>query len=225
MFDDADTSVSANGIYTGPYTIMFALAASTISSSMISLLFHDGRLGIRDMIYGSIAGGISSSSAAFYVTKPVYGILFGFLSGIIQTLVMNLIEKKFARENRIFNTYSFTLFGIQGVLGCIFAAAWKAIVGGFSDGFDYKLDENYVYEFTDGLISIAFGVAFGSIVGLLVLLVAGHERKDHFTDTAYWMSGDGIRYKKKDGTEVEDEDEIEVDAIEHSRIKNKHSYI
>ena len=158
--------------------------------------------------------------------KPVYGILFGFLSGIIQTLVMNLIEKKVARESRIFNTYSFTLFGIQGVLGCIFAAAWKAVAGGFSDGFEYTLDQNYVYEFTDGLISIAFGVAFGAIVGIFVLLLAGHERKDHFTDTAYWMSGDGIRYKKKVGTEeIDDEDEIEVDAIEHSRIKNKHSYI
>ena len=40
VFDHADAQVSANSIYTGPYTIMFALASSTLTTVMISLLFN-----------------------------------------------------------------------------------------------------------------------------------------------------------------------------------------
>lgn len=70
---------------------MFSLASATITSVMISLLFNGGRVGVRDLIYGTVAGAIATSSASAYVTKPVYGILFGFIAAAIQVLVMNTI--------------------------------------------------------------------------------------------------------------------------------------
>lgn len=78
-------------VYTAPFTIMFSLASATITSVMISLLFNGGRVGVRDLIYGTVAGAIATSSASAYVTKPVYGILFGFIAAAIQVLVMNTI--------------------------------------------------------------------------------------------------------------------------------------
>ena len=70
---------------------MFALASSTITSIMISLIFNAGRVGVRDLIYGTVAGAIASSSASAYITKPIYGILFGFISSTIQVVIMNTI--------------------------------------------------------------------------------------------------------------------------------------
>ena len=114
---------------------MFALASSTVAAIMMSLLFNGGRIGIRDLIYGSLAGGISSASASYYITNPVYGILFGFISGVLQVILLNVVEKKVANNSKIINTYTFTLFGIQGFLGCIFAAAWQAVAIGYANDF------------------------------------------------------------------------------------------
>lgn len=118
---------------------MYALAAATVSSFATSVLINDGLL-IRDIVYGPIAGGVISSSASFYVTNPVYGILIGIIGGIVQVVVMNTIEKKTARSKPIWNTFSFTLFGIQGLLGGVFAASWNAISRGTATNgftFDY----------------------------------------------------------------------------------------
>lgn len=84
---------------------------------------------------------------------------------------------------------------MQGLLGCIFAAAWQAVNLGFSDGFDFSFDSDAVYGFVDGLISAAMGIGFGLIAGIFVMLVSSHESKHHFTDYSYWLPSDGIRYE------------------------------
>jgi len=118
--------------------VIYSLAAATVSSFATSSLINNGFL-IRDIIYGPIAGGVISSSAAFYVTNPVYGILIGMIAGIVQVAVMNIVEKKVARSQSIWNTFSFTLFGVQGMLGGCFAGAWNAVSrGGETYGFTFN---------------------------------------------------------------------------------------
>lgn len=113
------------------------MSAATLTSFMVSPLFNNGLL-IRDIIYGPVAGGVASVTASYWVVNPVYSIVIGVVSATIQVIVMNLIEKKFARENSIFNTYSFTLFGIQGLIGAIFAAIWDAGLRSNTYGFTYN---------------------------------------------------------------------------------------
>lgn len=50
----------------------------------------------------------------------------GIIGGAVQVIVMNLVEKKVAMEKSIFNTFSFTLFGVQGMIGACFSAIWYA---------------------------------------------------------------------------------------------------
>ena len=203
---------------------MYALAASTVAAIMMSLCFNGGRIGIRDLIYGSLAGGISSASASYYITNPVYGILFGFLSVVIQVIMLNAVEKKVANNSRIINTYTFTLFGVQGFLGSVFAAAWQAVAIGYANDFQYNFDETNepaVYGFVGGLISLSMGIGFGLLAGILVLCVGGHRRRDHFTDETYWLATDGIRYV----IEQEPEPEEKMVVVEHSRIKRKFAYL
>ena len=63
---------------------------------------------------------------------------------------------------------------MQGLLGCVFAAAWQAVNIGFSDGFSFNFDSEAVFGFVDGLISAAMGLGFGIIAGLFVMLVSSH---------------------------------------------------
>lgn len=197
------TNTGSHTIYTAPYAIMFAVAASTLSSVMVSVLFNRN-IGPKDLIYGSVAGIVISSTASYYITNPVYAILIGFLGGVIQTIFNNTVEKNFAQSRTIFNTYSFTLFGLQSFLGCCFAAAWNAVSLGDSDNFSYSFDTEAVYEFVTGLISIPMGLGFGILAGIFVMLVSAHFREDHFTDGTYWLKDDGIRYKNQETMSVDD---------------------
>jgi ammonia channel protein AmtB len=135
--DYIDAAVSSSTPYTSLYSVIFAMSAATLTSFMVSPLFNNGLL-IRDIIYGPVAGGVASVTASYWVVNPVYSIVIGVVSATIQVIVMNLIEKKFARENSIFNTYSFTLFGIQGLIGAIFAAIWDAGLRSNTYGFTYN---------------------------------------------------------------------------------------
>lgn len=108
---------------------------------------------------------------------------------------------------------------MQGLLGCIFASAWQAVAIGYSNEFVYNFDltnEPSIFGFTDGLISAAMGIGFGVIAGLLVMLAGGHIRENHFTDATYWIADDGIRFMEK---------EVKMVVREHSKIKNKYSYL
>ena len=133
---------------------------------------------IRDIIYGPVAGGVVASSAAYFVTNPVYGIIMGIVSGVFQVIIMNTIEKKISRQKDIFHSFSFALFGLQGMLGGIFAGIYNAISRTATNGmtFNYATEKHQVFSWIISLISMPMGIAFGILAGLLCLLVAGHRR-------------------------------------------------
>lgn len=63
----------------------------------------------------------------------------GIVGGFVQVLIMNVIEKKFARTKNIFHTFSFGLFGVQGMIGAAFAGGWNAIARGTAtNGFTFN---------------------------------------------------------------------------------------
>lgn len=132
--DYIDQSVSTSTPYTGAYSVIFSLCAATLTSFLVSPIFNNGIL-VRDIIYGPIAGGVASVTAGYFVINPTYALVIGLVSAAVQVAVMNLVEKKFAREKSIYNTYSFTLFGIQGLIGAIFAAIWMAAVRSRKENF------------------------------------------------------------------------------------------
>lgn len=184
--------VSISTPYTSMYSVIFALCAATLTSFMLSPLFNNG-IQIRDIIYGPIAGGVASVTASYWVVNPAYSLVIGVVSAAIQVIVMNLIEKRVANEMSIFNTYSFTLFGAQGLVGAIFAAIWQAGLRTNDYGFVYTMNSTQIFAWVISLISAAMGLAFGIGAGVLVFLVASHRREDHFDDFPYWINDDGIR--------------------------------
>lgn len=187
--DYIDTDVAIHTSYTAPYTVWYALAASTVTSFALSPIFNDG-VQIRDIVFGPIAGGIVASTASYYVVNPVYGIVMGIVAALVQVVIMNLVEKKIALSKSIFNTFSFTLFGVQGMIGACFAAIWYAGVRSRKYGFEYNFPDddkwNQVFAWIISLISAPMGVAFGLLAGLLLMFITKYERDDYFNDFACW---------------------------------------
>ena len=192
--DYTEPSVSSTPVYTAPYGVIFALCSATIASFILSALFNDGII-VRDIVYGPIAGGVASLTASFWIVNPAYALVIGFVAATVQIIVMNFIEKKAARYGSIFNTFSFTLFGIQGMIGSVFSAIWSAGTRSNMYGFSYVIDNthNQVFNWVISLISLPIGLLFGVAAGGLIALVNTHQRNDHFDDFTYWVNDDGIR--------------------------------
>lgn len=89
-FDYINTAIATHTAYTSAYTVMYSLAAAVITSYAVSVMLNGG-LAIRDIVYGPVAGGVIASSAAYYVTTPVYGILMGIIGAVVQVVVMNKV--------------------------------------------------------------------------------------------------------------------------------------
>jgi len=90
-------------------------------------------------------------------------------------------------EKSIMNTHSFTLFGIQGLIGAIFAAIWNAAIRSQTYGFVYNFNTRQIFSWIISLISLPMGLAFGAGAGLFIFLVSSHRREDHFDDYTYWI--------------------------------------
>lgn len=221
--------------YTGPINVVFGLSAATVASFAMSALFN-GRLQIRDIVYGPVAGGVAVATSSVYIVEPVYAMTVGAFAGMLQVFIMNLIEKRVSNNNNIFSTVSFSLFGVQGLVGAGFAAMNNAIIRGFSEGFTYILstDANNnlftdlpIFTFWIGLLAVAFGVGFGIVAGIFIMIFASHTRDDHFTDTTYWVDDDGISFpgNVRPPAPVAGSN-VEMEFYEgDNQIKNKHAYL
>jgi hypothetical protein len=125
---DIDAYIYQNNYapYVSPLVIIIAMGASMIASIATSLLFN-GHLVVRDVTHGLIAGAIIMGSASLYIANLTYVFITAFIGGVIQALIQNLIERKAINQGYILSTVSWSLFGIQGVLGGCFSAGWKAL--------------------------------------------------------------------------------------------------
>lgn len=81
---------SSFSYYTTTISIYYSLCAATIASIIWSSVFN-GKLVVRDIILGPIAGGVIAGTASLYVVNPVYSLVMGFVGGSVQIIGQNLI--------------------------------------------------------------------------------------------------------------------------------------
>lgn len=112
------------------------MGASIVGALCISILINTD-LVIRDIVYAPIAGGIVVGSASFFISNPVYSIAAGLTAGIVQALIQNCIEKPHLQTKSVISTISWSLFGIQGILGGAFASGYQQIILSNSNNFSF----------------------------------------------------------------------------------------
>lgn len=202
------TTYAGSHIYfTVPLSIWYCMSASLLVGSAFSFFVYE-KLVPRDFLHAIVAGGVAACTAGVYFTNPVWPMVLGSATGMVQSLVQGIIEKKISMTKRIFHTSSFTMFGVQGIIGGIFASIFNAVVRTRNDGFTYGVATNAEaksagFELAMACLSAAFGIAFGILIGLIILCTARHERSDHFDDYTYWVPDDGLRYTKLIATPVD----------------------
>ena len=123
--------------YTPVLCLIFSSSSGLLGSISISLV--TGRKpNVRNFIHGPVAGIIIGGASSYFTANLAYCIGVGLVGGTLQGAIQHIIEYRIVRRHRIFTTISFTLFGLQGLLGCITAAIGKAIIDVNASGLDYK---------------------------------------------------------------------------------------
>jgi hypothetical protein len=128
--------------YNGPTSMIIGMAAAIVGSACVSGIIN-GCLIARDLIHAPIAGGIVVGSASYFLTAPVYALVAGFAGGASQTLIQNLIEKPYNRTKSVVSTISWSLFGMQGLLGGAFAAGYHNIYINNNNGITFISNINH----------------------------------------------------------------------------------
>lgn len=79
-------------------------------------------------------------------------------------------------KNKIINTISFGLFGIQGLVGCAWSAIWRAVIINRTDNQKFNLDmlPYPALEFASGCIAMGIGIGFGFIAGIIIMILGKH---------------------------------------------------
>lgn len=152
------------------------MAASTIVGSAVSIFIYQ-KLIPRDFLNSLIAGGVAACSAGFYFTGPVWAMVLGSACGMVQAAIQGLIEKRVAMNSRIYHTYSFSLFGVQGLIGGVFASIFRKVVEFRNDGltFDWFYNPKPAgYDLAMACLAAAFGLGFGLLIGLFLLITVRH---------------------------------------------------
>lgn len=201
---DAYHGINPHSIYIGPLELLLAMGAAIIGAIGTSLLIN-GALVPRDIITAPVAGAIIAGSATFFITQNAYSIVVGFVGGVIQVLIQNYIEKPNARDGSILSTFSWSLFGIQGLLGGIFSTGYRDILNHNTNSTVFSaasLNYNPGFELLIAVISIGMGLGFGAIAGSLIYIVSGQTAEGHFEDGEYWLNSDCISYPREERVEV-----------------------
>jgi len=121
----------------GPLSVIIGMGAAVIGAYSISSIVN-GTAIARDLIHAPIAGGIVVGAASAFVTSPVYSFVAGFTAGVIQSIIQNAIESPAMQKTSVVSTISWSLFGIQGIIGGVFATGYKNILNYNSNGFTYS---------------------------------------------------------------------------------------
>lgn len=201
--------------------IILSVSGATIAAVAMCLIFY-GRLVVRYLVYGPVAGAIIGGASSYYTSNPVYAIVVGVAGGMLQAIFMRIKHWMVDTKGyRPITSVSFVLFGIQGIVGTAFAVGWKEIIEQNSNNLPYVPNgQNSAPLILYGLISAGIGAAFGIFIGFLILLVNGHHRHHHFADRTYWLMEDCLS-----DSPVVIEEEGSAQYYEGEEIKNRHAYL
>jgi hypothetical protein len=126
-------------------------------------------------------------------------LIAGFLGGMFQTIIQNILEKRNALHGSIISTVSWSLFGVQGLIGGAVASIYYQIAVSSPNGFVFSTkstDMNPGYMMLIAVISAGIGFGFGVVIGIIARMSSRESFLYQFHDKQYWRNDDGISTKK-----------------------------
>jgi hypothetical protein len=181
--------------YSLPLCLVLAMGAGVVGSVCFSLLYN-GQLIVRDATHGVVAGAVASGAASLYLVSPSYALIAGGIGGLVQSFVQNTFERWGVNKGWVVSTVSWSLFGLQGIVGGVLASGWKKLA---TNNWSGTIAANVLNNFGEqfgiyaALICAGMGLACGIVAGLLVYCLNFQLGTQYYEDYYYWKSQDFIR--------------------------------
>jgi hypothetical protein len=182
--------------YTGPLSVVYAMAAAGLTSLAISFW----TLGQNMLILGTLSGGVAVLSSSVFITNPVYALLIGNFSAL-STYFFIRLDGFISRKFGVLDSFGSYIFLAQGFLGCCWATMNHYIVAGYANEFDYSTPNVGFFgtagikAFGNGFISLGIGFGSGLFLGVIFICFNFLQGDDYFTDRTYWDEKIGMKYE------------------------------
>lgn len=172
------------------------MGSAIITSVAISILLNDGRLRVRDVQNGLIAGAIVGGSASYFITNPVYALICGVAGAIFQPIFENMLEINLYKRLGLYCTYPPAVFGLQSLLSAIFTAIYAARVNsGSTNSIVYTEKQISAGKiFASYFISAGIGFVTGLVIGLICKLIRPSGLVLNINDKDLWVIRDNLKY-------------------------------
>ena len=154
------------------FNIIWALISSIVGAYAGSALFGKGEIGFKEVLVGTISGGVIIGSCAPVAHNIGIVMAIGGVAGLISGIWYRVVNKYINKEYVFDSMGMFGSFFISSLLGSLLITpvvlAWYSNIGEVSTGTGYVIPQSLVgWQLIYVAISIAIGVAGGLVAGLL----------------------------------------------------------
>lgn len=177
--------------------VVLAMTASVIASTVVSMMFSL-KIGMKDFIHSTIAGGIAIGSSSNIITNPAAALTVGVIAGIVQVLWNRLIDRCVNELSIIDSLSGLGLFALSGFQGGV----WTAIFSGTQSSdstksFFYANQDGSPTNFSMylhsageqiGALFMTMGIAAiaGGLTGGILYCINKTSAGQQFNDSTYW---------------------------------------
>jgi hypothetical protein len=168
---------------------VFSLVLAMSSAAVLSIFIGYFRYGFKLVIFSVVGAGVSVLSSTAYMSNPVYAIVFGLTSALVQLGFMALHD----HFKVVVDPNAFVFVG-QGFLGLFFLTISRRTVQASSNLLTFVLNSAKRAEYVLGNSAITIGMALllGFTIGSLITCCVYQDEVDKYNDFTYWVESDGV---------------------------------
>lgn len=171
---------------------VIAIYLATAAAGLLSIFVGSFKFGFKLVTNTIIGAGVAILSASAYISNPVYAVVFGIASAVLQ-IIFSFLAEKWEKNSGPIDPNAFAFVG-QGFFGIFLATINKGIVYSNDNEltFDWSQIPKSEYILGNGAITLAMALILGFGLGSFISCFTSHEEMDQYTDHTYWIQTDGL---------------------------------
>lgn len=154
---------------------VIAIYLATAAAGLLSIFVGSFKFGFKLVTNTIVGAGVAILSASAYISNPVYAVVFGIASAVLQ-IIFSFLAEKWEKNSGPIDPNAFAFVG-QGFFGIFLATINKGIVYSNDNEltFDWSQIPKSEYILGNGAITLAMALILGFGLGSFISCFTSHE--------------------------------------------------